>query len=55
MILTLTILTALVFLGILNWFVMRNMQQEAELLEADVDRIHKELQDSINVFNRYRM
>jgi Tfp pilus assembly protein PilO len=54
MTLTLVILFALVILGITNWFMMKGMREQEQVLEANVDRIHAELQDSINVFNRYR-
>jgi len=54
MTLTLVILSALVILGIINWFMMQGMRDQAQVLEANVDRIHQELQDSINVFNQYR-
>lgn len=51
---TLVILATLILLGIINWFMMKGMREQEQVLEANVDRIHAELQESINIFNRYR-
>jgi hypothetical protein len=52
--LTLALLAVLLFLGGVNWMVMRGVREEERVLEDSADKLIVELSDAIHVLRSYK-